>query len=352
MAGDWPDSPPEVAPHPDSLCLCIYTSGSSGRPKAVGISHQGVVDLVVPGDYCGFDADAVVLWISSVSFDVSTWEIWGTLLHGGTGVVSPSRAYTAADLRRTLAARAVTVALLTPAVFNAVIDEDPAALAGLQWLLAGGEALSATHVRKALRALPGTRLMNAYGPAEITTLATCHAITDEPVLAWTVPIGTPVGGTTLTVMDDAGRPVPPGAAGELWLSGSGLARGYLGRPALTAERFVPARRRRALVSHRRPGPVGRRRRPGVPRPHRRPGQDPGHRIEPGEVAAVLQEQPAVARAAVVAQEDGPGGRRLVAYVVPARRAGRDVTRLRADLGRRAARLHGAGRRSSSWTRCR
>ena len=313
----WPDTDPGVRVDPRILCLRIYTSGSTGRPKAVGVTHGGVVELVCRGEHSGLGPDSRVLWVSSVSFDVATWEIWGTLLHGGHGVVSPEREYSPAQISHLVRTHGVTTALFSTALFNALVDADVRAFQGISTLLIGGEALSPAHVRAAARALPGIRLINAYGPAEITTLATCHDITPDDLAAPSIPIGQPMSGTRIAVAGQDGRDVPPGALGELWLAGTGLARGYLGRSRLTAERFVPAP---GGARWYRSGDLGRAVGPDTFVYRGRVDRQVkirGHRVEPGEVEALLAEADEVASAAVV-PDHRPGEIRLIAYVVPAR----------------------------------
>jgi amino acid adenylation domain-containing protein len=302
----WPDTNPGVAVDPGHLCLRIYTSGSTGRPKAVGVTHGGVVELVCRGEHPGLGPDNRVLWISAVSFDAATWEIWGTLLHGGHGVVSPERDYSPAQISRLVRRHDITTALFSTALFNAVVDADVTAFQGISTLLIGGEALSPAHVRAAARALPGIRLINAYGPAEITTIATCHDITPDDLAAPSIPIGQPVSGTRIAVAGPDGRDVPPGALGELWLAGGGLARGYLGRPRLTAERFVPAP---AGARWYRSGDLGRAIGPDTFLYRGRVDRQVkirGHRVEPGEVEALRTSRagPGSARPAARPPRDG------------------------------------------------
>lgn len=312
----WPDTDPGVRADPRTLCLRIYTSGSTGRPKAVGVTDGAVVELVCRGEHPGLGPDSRVLWISSVSFDVATWEIWGTLLHGGHGVVSPEREYSPAQISHLVRTHGITTALFSTALFNALVDADVTAFQGISTLLIGGEALSPAHVRAAARALPGIRLINAYGPAEITTLATCHDITPGDLAAPSIPIGRPMSGTRIAVVGPDGRDVPPGALGELWLAGSGLARGYLGRPRLTAERFVPAP---GGARWYRTGDLGRAIGPDTFVYRGRADRQVkirGHRVEPGEVEALLAEAEEVA-SAVVVPDRRSDEIRLIAYVVPA-----------------------------------
>ncbi|NUR29126.1 MAG: amino acid adenylation domain-containing protein, partial [Catenulispora sp.] len=330
-----PDTSVPIATHPDTLAAQIFTSGSTGRPKAVALTHRGVVDLVRPGDYSGLGPDRTLLWLSSVSFDAATWEIWGTLLHGARGVVHPELTFTAGAIGKAVRDHSVTAAVMATALFHAIVDEDPAALRGLRTVLIGGEALSVPHVRRALAAAPGLTVVNGYGPAEATTcvlaLAVARVVEDLSSLP-SVPIGRVVNGSRVMLCDADGRVVPAGAVGEVWISGPGLARGYTGRPAQTAERFVP-------------GPDGSRwyrtgdlaRRLGDGSLLFRGRDDTqvkirGHRVEPQEAEAVLTRHPAVTAAAVVAHRLSATDNRLAAHVVVARDAGTtDIAELRAWL---------------------
>ncbi|MEV4050072.1 amino acid adenylation domain-containing protein [Amycolatopsis sp. NPDC049688] len=327
--GEWagqPDTALTVPVHPDTLAAQIFTSGSTGRPKAVALTHRGVVDLVRPGGYSGLGPDRTLLWLSSVSFDAATWEIWGTLLHGARGVVHPELAFTAAAIGAAVRAHDVTAAVMATALFHAIVDEDPAALRGLRTVLIGGEALSVPHVQRALAAAPGLTVINGYGPAEATTCVTAHPVSEVDTGPPSVPIGRPVNGSRVLLCDADGYPVPSGAVGEVWLGGPGLARGYTGQAAQTAERFVPGPDGGRWY---RTGDLARRLGDGTLLFRGRVDTQVkirGHRVEPGEVEAVLTRHPAVAAAAVVAHRLSPTDNRLAAYVVTG-----DVTPLRSWL---------------------
>jgi acyl-CoA synthetase (AMP-forming)/AMP-acid ligase II len=269
-------------------------------------------------------------------------ELWTPLARGARCVVHPPEeggTITAAALGRSIADGGVTTLWLTSAFFNTVIDTTPEILAPVKVLMVGGEQLSAAHVRRALELLPETRLVNGYGPSECTVFSTVHPIERGalPADAAVIPIGRPVGDRRCYLLDDRMRPVPGGIPGELYVGGPGVARGYLGRPALTAERFVPdpfaaepgARLYRTGDRVRwlpgragvpgTDGPAGE----GARLPHRAGGDRGG---APGPAA--------VDRAVVVVREDAPGDARLVAYVVPAGGDALDAGALRAHVGER------------------
>jgi amino acid adenylation domain-containing protein len=323
----FPGAGPEPGPSrgpgvgPDDLAYVMFTSGSTGRPKGVAVPHRAVLRLVFGQSYARLDATRTLLFASTVSFDASTLELWGALLHGGRCVLSPATVPTPASLGEVIRRHRVTTVWLTASLFNTVIDEAPETLAGVEEVLTGGEALSPSHVRRAYERLPGVAIVNGYGPTECTTFACCYRIPGPPdPAAATVPIGRPIANTEAYVLDRQRRLAPIGTIGELYLGGPGLARGYVNHPRLTAERFVPhpfdpspgARLYRTgdLVRWRANGVLdflGRTDRQVKIR---------GFRIEPGEIEAVLASHPDVRDAVVVSRERGPGNRELVACVVP------------------------------------
>ena len=305
---------------PDDLIYVMYTSGSSGRPKGVAVPHRGIVRLLFAQDgYTRLGADEVILQSTALSFDVSAFEIWGALVHGARLVLYPSAIPTARELREVIRRHGVTTMWLTPSVFNMVVDEDPECLAPLRQLDLGGEALSVSHVARAARALPSTRLINGYGPTECSVAATGYVV-PRPVdpAAASIPIGEPIGNTTAYVLDRHLRPVPIGVPGELCLGGPGLARGYVNRPEETAARFVahpfdPTPGARIY----RTGDLARWRPAGALEYLGRLDAQVkirGLRIEPGEIETVLGRHPGVREAAVIARGEGHA-KRLVAYVV-------------------------------------
>lgn len=316
-----------------SLAYVAYTSGSTGLPKGVEVTHRAVNRLVLAVDYVRLGPEQRILHAAPLAFDASTFEIWGALLNGGLVVVHPEPVPTPAGLGAAIRRHGVTTLWLTAALFNAIVDEDPGCLAGLEQLLTGGEALSVAHVRRALQALPGTQLINGYGPTECTTFtATYHIPRDLDPRATSVPIGKPIRDTRVYVLDEGLRPLPTGVEGELYVGGAGLARGYLRRPELTAERFVadPFHPGQKLY---RTGDLVRWLPEGVLDYVGRTDSQVkirGFRIEPGEIEAALTRQAAVKAAAVVARATPAGDKQLVAYLVPAQGA----VRPRADDLRR------------------
>lgn len=303
----------------DHLAYVMYTSGSTGRPKGVLVPHRGITRLVFGAEYACFGPEQVFLQLAPISFDASTLEIWGTLLHGAPCVLYPDRLPTAEKLGRVIRAHGVNSLWLTASLFNMVLDQSPTVLTPIRQLLVGGEALSVEHIRRALELLPDTQLINGYGPTENTTFTCCYPIPRPlPETVRAIPIGRPIGNTTTYILDPQMQPVPIGVPGELYIGGDGLARGYLNRPAFTAERFVPnpfsdqppARLYRTgdLVCWLPDGTIDFLGRIDQQVKIR------GFRIEPGEIEVVLCQHPAVQQAVVVARDDATG-KRLVAYVV-------------------------------------
>ncbi|WP_245747242.1 polyketide synthase [Frateuria terrea] len=319
-----------------SLAYVMYTSGSTGTPKGVEIPHRAIIRLVRGVSYVDLARQPRVLHAAPLGFDAATLEIWGPLLNGGTCVIHDERIPSGKGLAATIGRHGVRIAWLTAALFNAVVDDDARNLRGLAQLFIGGEALSVAHVRKAQAALPELAIINGYGPTECTTFSATYPIPRElPAELRSIPIGRPIADTTLHVLNARGEPVPVGVIGELYIGGLGLARGYLGRPELAAERFVADPAGGAEERLYRTGDLVRWLPEGVVEfVGRADGQVKvrGYRIETGEIEAALQKIPGVRACAVLAREDRPGQKRLVAYYVaddPAPAA----PQLRAELAR-------------------
>ena len=323
------DGPEEIGPAADeagpgvaagNLAYVIYTSGSTGRPKGVAIPHRGVARLALGTDYLRIEPGDRVSHLSNPAFDAAVFEVWGALLNGATLVVIPREvALSPGRLAGEVEARGVTVLFLTTALFNLMVREAPWTLAAPRAVLFGGEAVDPAAVRACLETARPARLLHFYGPTEGTVFTTWHPV-EAVAPGETVPIGRPVSNTTVHVLDRWRRPVPVGVPGELCTGGDGLARGYLHRPDLTAERFIPdpyADEPGARLY--RTGDLARRRPSGeVEFLGRLDTQVKvrGFRIELGEIEAALAGQPGVAAAVALVREDAPGDRRLVAYVVP------------------------------------
>nr|AWI62629.1 nonribosomal peptide synthetase [Cystobacter sp.] len=310
-----------LAATPAHLAYIMYTSGSTGQPKGVAVPHRAVVRLVKGGAYARFGPERVFLQLAPISFDASTFEIWGALLHGARLVLAPPGLQAPEAIAEAIQRHGVTTLWLTAGLFHQIVEQQPEALRSLQELLAGGDVLSVAHVRKLLAQPGGPAVINGYGPTECTTFTCCHRVEPADLSSPSIPIGRPIGQTRIYICDRYLRPVPVGVYGELYVGGAGLARGYWGRSPLTAERFIPdpfsgrpgerLYRTGDIVRYRPDGTVEFLQRSDTQVKIR------GFRIELGEVEAELLGHPAVEAAAVVAREDVPGDKRLAAYVVPA-----------------------------------
>jgi len=294
----------------------MYTSGTTGQAKGILVTHRNVIKLAYDPGPIQVQAEDTVLQWSNFAFDGSTYDIYGSLLHGACLQLIPEEA--AADtglLADIITTHGVTVCFLTTALFNAFADTNLAALRGLRKILFGGELVSVPHVQRALAALGPDKLVHVYGPTETTTYATSYAIDDLAGLQ-TVPIGYPLANTQAYVLDAQLRPVPVGCSGELYIGGEGVAREYINKAELTAERFVDVAglgrlyRTGDLVYWLPSGAlcyVGRLDDQVKIR---------GYRVELGEIETLLQATPGVTQAVVTARRDAAGTLRLVAYVVP------------------------------------
>ncbi|MGY4101878.1 amino acid adenylation domain-containing protein [Nocardia sp. R16R-3T] len=305
------------APRPDNLAYVIYTSGTTGTPKGVAVTHASVSNaVVVMRELYGDDPSPHVLAGTSVSFDVSVFEIFVTLCAGGSVEIVPD-VLALGERTRWAGSVISTVPSALAAILDRIADRVEAGTVVL-----AGEALPMSLVHRVARVWPGTRVINGYGPTE-TFYATTHLLPRGvafPDGAATVPIGTPLGNTRLFVLDPLLRPVPPGVLGELYIGGAQLARGYLGRPGLTASRFVADPLARVPGERLyRTGDLVRWTGDGVLEYCGRTDEQVkvrGHRVEPGEVESVLAGHPMVTRAAVIAHPPAGSGQ-LAGYVVVA-----------------------------------
>ena len=326
LDSDWQSSvqgseePPPGGVLPDNLAYVTYTSGSTGLPKGVGITQRNVVRLVKETAYARLTAEEVFLHLAPISFDASTFEIWGCLLNGGRLVVFPAYTPSLEDLGQALERYQITALWLPAGLFHQMVERQSGSLKHVRQLLAGGDVLSVAHVTQALVSGGTYQLINGYGPTENTTFTCCYSMREFDQVRESVPIGRPIANTEVYVLDHSMKPVPVGVPGELYIGGDGLARGYLNRPELTADRFVPH-----PFSHEpgsrlyKTGDVVRYWPDGNIEFLGRLDQQVkirGFRVEPGEVEAVLSHHPAVREVIVVAREDIPGDKRLVAYAVP------------------------------------
>ncbi|MCW2609183.1 MAG: amino acid adenylation protein, partial [Cryptosporangiaceae bacterium] len=316
-AGTADEDDPDVRIAPGQLAYVIFTSGSSGVPKGVANTHRNVAELAFDERWLGGNHHRVLLH-SPLAFDASTYELWVPLLSGGEVVVAPPDDLDAAVLGQLIAEHDVTAAFFTTALFNLLVEEDGRCLAGLREVLTGGELMSMSAMRRMVDACPDTTVRHVYGPTETTTYATGHRVRRPFDYTGTVPIGEPLDNTQTYVLDTNLRLVPPGVVGELYVGGTGLARGYVGRAGLSAERFVADPHGAPGQRMYRTGDLVRWTHDGAIEFVGRADQQVklrGFRIEPGEIQAVVATHPDVAQVAVIVREDRPGDKRLVAYLV-------------------------------------
>ncbi|HEV2886982.1 MAG TPA: amino acid adenylation domain-containing protein, partial [Jatrophihabitans sp.] len=322
-----PDLPTDRA-----VAFLCYTSGTTGRPKGVRVTHRNVVRLVRGVEYADLGPHTRILPTGSISFDASTFELWAAMLNGGSlhfadnDVILSARA-----LGAELTAQRITTLWLTSPLFNQIVEQDPTVFGSLRELFTGGDVLSPVHVAKALATCPDLILINAYGPTENGTYSTTHQLEREDGQLASIPIGRPIANSTVYVLDPDGGLCPVGVPGELCFGGAGVAAGYLDRPELTAEKFVadPFLGGRMYRS----GDLGRFRPDGVVEFLGRRDQQVkvrGFRIELGEVENVMLGHPDIAEAVVTARSRPSGADKyLCGYYV----ARRPVSELRPYLER-------------------
>ncbi|SEP94881.1 non-ribosomal peptide synthetase [Lentzea albida] len=306
--------PPRVAVEPTNLAYVVYTSGTTGRPKGVGVTHEGVANLVGPHQsYVHFGPDEVFLQLAPLAFDASAFEIWGALANGATLVLSAPSYDAIEDLPSVLVRERVTTLLLTPALFHVLQDTRPEALDGVRRLIVGGDVMSTRHAAAHRARAAGNSLSNVYGPTEASTLVSAHPVHGGE----RAPIGAPIAGARLHLLDSRGRPA---ARGEIHIGGVPVTRGYLGRPGLTSLAFrpdpfsaVPGARLYATGDGGELDDQGR-----IVFTGRLDDQVKvrGHRVELQEVEQVLLGLPPVRAAGVVHVRTPDGSDHLVAHVVP------------------------------------
>ncbi|MFF8021565.1 amino acid adenylation domain-containing protein [Streptomyces sp. NPDC007896] len=332
LDSDWPviaelpGTAPEVEVCGDDVAYVIYTSGSTGRPKGVAVEHRSVLNLLANcRPLYEFGPEDVWTVFHSYAFDFSVWELWGCLVAGGRALVVPQDVARNPELMwQLLAEERVTVFNQTPSMFRELIEHalasDAAPLEALRYVIFGGEALEPKHVSGWFERFDGsvTRLVNMYGITETTVHVTYQEVLAEHVSGGRIPAGRPLPSYRVLLLDGAGMPVPVGVPGEIYVAGPGLARGYLHRPGLTAERFPLNPFGTAGERMYRSGDVARWREDGTLDYLGRADDQVkirGFRIELGEIETVLVGHPDVQDAVVVAHQGADGHRRLVAYVV-------------------------------------
>jgi len=308
----------------ENLAYVIYTSGSTGLPKGVAVPHRAVTRVVLNTNYVHFSPSDRMTQVCNASFDVSAFEIWGALLNGGTLIGIPQDVLLSPrNLARAIQYHRITNLFLVPALFNQMAMETPTAFRSLRYLVVGGDVCDPKSARRILEEGAPQHFLNAYGPTEAAVFAICHRIDHIADSATSVPIGRPISNTRVFVLDRNLQPVPIGIVGELYIGGDAVAREYLNRPELTAERFI-----RDPFSH---DPAARLYRTGDFVRYLADGtidfigrmdqqvKIRGYRIELQEIERVLSEHPAVSTGLVIAKQKSESEKRLVAYVVPSGR---------------------------------
>ncbi|HKY41292.1 MAG TPA: amino acid adenylation domain-containing protein [Polyangiaceae bacterium] len=314
------DSNLEPLASPTSLAYVPFTSGSTGIPKAVAVTHRNVVRLVRDTNYVSITERDSLLLLAPLQFDASTFEIWGALLNGARLHIFPPRVPAIEELATFIERNRITILWLTAALFHRVVEAHLPQLWGVSQLLAGGDVLSPSHCQRLLDALPNCTLINGYGPTETATFASFHRMNHGDRLLMRVPIGVPLANGEIYVLDSEGQLAPIGVPGELVVGGAGVSAGYLNDPQLTAERFIahPFAPASAAARVYRTGDRVRFNHDGVLEFLGRSDQQVkirGFRVELGEVEAALRGHPSIRDACVVVQQDA-AEKRLVGYVVP------------------------------------
>jgi amino acid adenylation domain-containing protein len=329
---------PEINParhelNPEHPAYVIYTSGSTGQPKGVVVTGAALRNfLAAIGEQVHLTADDQMLAVTTIAFDIAALEIYLPLIGGATLLLASKLAiHDPSRLLQLLRDQKVKVVQATPTQWRMLVDSEPSLLEGLT-MLVGGEALPADLASRLYSV--GGSLTNLYGPTETTIWSVAQRLDEEMSAA--PPIGRPIWNTQIYVLDGYLRPVPVGVAGELYIAGSGLARGYLNRAELTAERFIASPHGEPGSRMYRTGDVARYRADGNLEYLGRADDQVkirGFRIELGEIESVLDSHPALAQSVVIAREDEPGDKRLVAYVIAAVGTEIDASELRSYLGR-------------------
>lgn len=305
----------------EDVAYLMYTSGSTGRPKGVLTCHRSIVRLIKDQDYAPFGPNETVLHLAPLAFDASTFEIWGALLNGAQlGIVCDTHP-SLDTIVDSIARYRATVAWFTAGLFHLLVDQKLEGLRPLRCIMAGGDVLSPAHIGRAYAALPDCQIVNGYGPTENTTFTCCYPIPRSGWGGGTVPIGREIGHTQVHLLGPDLTPVANGELGQICCAGDGLSKGYLNRPDLTTERFVPSPFSASPDDHLYlTGDIGRRRPDGVIEFCGRVDRQikiNGKRVELEEIENALRRDPALADAAVVARGTTSGSKRLTAYLKPA-----------------------------------
>ncbi len=314
---EQPTTDPSVPIHPDQLAYVIHTSGSTGHPKGVAVTQRDVVRLIFNPQWT-VERHARVLMVAPYAFNVSTYELWMPLLHGGQVVLAPPGHLEPATLRELITTERITGIHLTAGLFRVLAEESLETFTGLSEILTGGDVISPGAVRRVLDACPDIVIRAMYGVTETSLFSAHHPLTSSYRPGTLVPVGDGFSDVKIHILDDRLSPVPNGIEGEIYIAGRGVARGYFGRTDLTAEVFVADPFGAPGTRMYRTGDLARRNDDGLIEFVGRASSQVkilGFRIELAEVEAALASYPGLAQAVVVVRELGSGEKRLVGYVV-------------------------------------
>ena len=328
---EQPVTETDVRTRLDDLVHVIYTSGSTGDPMGVGVTHRGVLGLALDSCWDG-EAQERILMLAPYAFSVSTYELWVPLLRGGHLVLAPPGHLDIGTLRALITEHRITAVHVTAGLFRVVADQAPECFAGVREVLTGGDVISAKAVQQVLEACPGTVVRATYGATEMSLFITSTPMRAPYSMGPTVPVGRGLDNTRLLVLDERLRPLPTGEAGDLYVAGPRLARGYYRRSGITAERFVADPFGKAGQRMYRTGDQVRVRPDGLIEFIGRAGDQVkirGFRVELAEIESVLARYHGLSHAVVVARDVEDGEKRLIAYVVPEAGIGIDIDGLRA-----------------------
>lgn len=326
----------EIAAGPDDLAYIMYTSGTTGKPKGNLTTHANITRVVKETNYISLSEKDTLLSLSNYAFDGFTFDMYGALLSGAKLVVADQATILhIGKLTETIQKENITVMFVTTALFNLLVDAGTEWMKGIRKVLFGGERSSVSHVKEALAAMGPDRIIHVYGPTETTVFATFYPVNRIEDSAVSIPIGKPINETNAYILTENNRLQPIGAVGELCLSGTGVSRGYLNRPELTAEKFAPHPFNSGETMYR-TGDLARWLPDGnIDFIGRIDDQVKirGHRIELGEIEEELMRCQGVKEAVVIAKKSGNGDAALTAYVVPEQRAAVSNEEVRRQLAR-------------------
>jgi amino acid adenylation domain-containing protein len=316
-----PAHSPDLRSTRNDLANILYTSGSTGKPKGAMLEHWGVLRLVVDATWLKFSSSDVFLQISALSFDLSTFEVWGPLLNGGCMVTAP-QSFSLREIGSLVDRFKVSTLWLTAGLFNVVMEEQPEIIRDIKHLLTGGDIASPRHAGIALTHLKRGELINCYGPTENATFSTCYRVKRSDTEQPSIPIGSPVDKSPVFLLDDSMKPIGDLRTGEIFVGGEGLSRGYWNRPELTAEKFMQVEIKPGVFTRLyRTGDLGRYNRSAVLEFVGRTDfqvKIRGFRIEPEEIELALSSMADLASAAIIAIGTNPESKELCCCYVPDR----------------------------------